>query len=527
MGRKTYEYRDFSGGDYGRLEAWRAPKNSFSALNMLVYRTGELGVRPGVRNVSPSGLASGAVLGISRSSKTDGVAFVQGDRLRSFVPRRNNTLVTYTNLFTATPDIAGLHYLDGNTLYITARLAGVYSANVNSSVLTQLNASPDGNLIAKYGDRIVVGNLFSNNSALRYNGTTAGVSDLTVWPAGNIIPIGEPGGLVNGIWAQRSHLLIAKDEGLFVLTGVPGVNESVRQTSSHGRGQIEDVDVNGTGWGVERSTPISYNGASFRPFPDQLIPPRLMGTAAFYEEAPGVLYLGSSPSGASVGPSPALLYHHGVWTKHSFNIRAFRTVAQAAVALTGTVVADPGVNTADSTALLATQRDVNMFVLTDTAVAAVPKFYSWVPGLDRPGAEMTDALLDPYNSERAGDDSSSQVTGSVTFPEQRSDDGSDIQVQGVRVDFRKWNTGGALTNHFDLAVSTLHSYETPGTVSSVTASWDEAGSLASTSGTLQSRYFGFGDQGRGVGFQLSMTNIRGIAIQRIQVIAESYPSRGL
>jgi len=47
--KRIIEHRDWSGGEFGRQEPWAAPQNSFTGTNMMVYRTGELGVRPDSR----------------------------------------------------------------------------------------------------------------------------------------------------------------------------------------------------------------------------------------------------------------------------------------------------------------------------------------------------------------------------------------------------------------------------------------------------------------------------------------------
>ena len=62
MQRRVIKYENFRGGEYGRVEAWNAPPNSWTGQNMIVYRTGELGVRPGLKNISPSsGLPAGKI----------------------------------------------------------------------------------------------------------------------------------------------------------------------------------------------------------------------------------------------------------------------------------------------------------------------------------------------------------------------------------------------------------------------------------------------------------------------------------
>ena len=53
--RKVISYDDFSGGDYGILEPWRAPPGTWTGKNMVLYDDGGLGPRNGMFEVPLSG----------------------------------------------------------------------------------------------------------------------------------------------------------------------------------------------------------------------------------------------------------------------------------------------------------------------------------------------------------------------------------------------------------------------------------------------------------------------------------------
>jgi hypothetical protein len=407
----------------------------------------------------------------------------------------------------------------GNTSYISTELNAGYS--FDGTTVTALGTMPNASTIALYGDRLVVVPVAATNT-VRYSDAAS----FNSWPVGNTLTVGDTDP-IGAIISQRAHLAILKSgSSFYVLTGVPGVNDTLRAvqrangvtTASLGGAysaaarRADDVIYYVPGNG---NFPVTFDGARTVEF-DNII------TADFGGQSLAVVpLLADDQTGIVINQAavpadttPQLLWvrSKGAWTKHTLGV----TVINKAAAATHTY---PQNGTSDGSLL----RTGSMLCFTDGGGAsATPKFYGWQPFMDRPGLEVNPLSI---SAERAGDASASPVSGSVTFPEQHTDDGSDIQVRGVIVHFRKWNTGGSLTNHFDLAVNTLRSYETPGTASSATASWDEDVTLSSTGGTLQSKYFSFGDQGRGGGFQLAFTNVRGIAFQRIQVVTETYPAR--
>jgi hypothetical protein len=152
------------------------------------------------------------------------------------------------------------------------------------------------------------------------------------------------------------------------------------------------------------------------------------------------------------------------------------------------------------------------------AAGAAPNFYVWDPTLDTPGIEGG-------SQSRAGDDSSTALSGTLTFPEWWSQDAAEVYVRSVIVDFKSYNTGSATNNHFDLTVNALRRYQAGAAQASTTQSWDQAAASSSASGTLRREIIGYGEQGMGNGAQLAFTNVRGIAIERVTMILESQPVR--
>lgn len=524
MAKRVVEYRDFRGGEFGRLDAWNAPKNSWTGVNMLLYRSGELGVRAGLRDVTPAGVGTGLVRGLFTSpSSTIFVTYLQGTAAKQFTPTPGNSLFSFTGALTTTPTLpVQSHYVGDNVYFVTSN-SGAYK--LSNGALTALTGSPNGITIAAYGDRMVIGFAAATANRLRFSAA----ADFNSWPSANFIDVGDSD-FMSAIFVQRGHLAILKERnGLFVLTGVPGVNETLRQASRFPGPKNSRLGYAITPrdkvWYIyaDGQTPVQFNGASATELDHLAVqsfnggsPQVPVGVETFRNIDPdGALFLAANSTDANTTTGSALMFYNGVWTKHSFGVAL---EGYAAHAITKAPKDPSGAIAASNIDLAAS------FTFTDGGgAAAVPKFYGWTPTLDRPGSETV--LGTTPAPERAGDASTAQVSGSVTFPEWHSETGEEFYVRQVIVDFRKWNTGGSLTNHFDLKVTALRRYDAAGTKDSTTLSFDEAGSLSSSAGTLARQVFSFGDQGLGSGFQLAFSNVRGVAIQRIAAILDTQPGR--
>jgi hypothetical protein len=489
VARKLVLFDRYDGGEFGSLGAWKAPANSFTASNMLVNRLGELMVRPGLKNISPSGLSTGVVHGFGGVGvPTADLWFVQGTAVHTFSSDA-------TNLRTAAVALAEIPSepinakVDTNTALLASTSDKIYRLTPAATPLPTLAAltdSPGANNVAVYGDRIVAGKI---DGSFGYRLRFSDAANPNSWPAANFIDIGD-GWHISGLFSQRQHLLIVKQAGMYVLTGVPGVNPVLRKVSNRGGGEspfMSFMHPDNTLWYSDGgSHPQSFNGSVTRDYSHLSLGgslssgttnPPVVGITGFTNPALGVMFFRDSGN-------TAMLNQNGVWTSHTF-----------------------GVNTTGYTA----EHGQYVYLCDGGAVGVAPKFYAFNPSSDTPGIEGGDRM-------KAGDDSSTALTGTVTFPEWWATDGDEVMVRSVIVDFRTWATGSATTNHFDLAVSALRRYQAGSAQASTTVSFDEAAASSSATGTLQRRIFGFGEQGIGNGFQLAFTNCRGMAIQRIEVI---------
>lgn len=511
MARKvvTYDAKDFKGGDYGSIGAWAAPPGTFSATNMFVTRLGELCVRPGLYKQNPSGLANGIVHGFGMTPWGDNdVWFVQGTAVRTFSLTAGNNLKTSATALAEVPTAPLAYDMDGLVIYIASLTDKIYklvpATGATLPAVTPLVGSPGAGAICVYGDRLIVGRIDgSNGNRLVYNGNTADISDHTVWnPSEDFIDVGDSFGIA-GLHAQRQHLAILKPRSFHVLTGVPGVNPVLRQVAEingptenlHSAMMFPHQIIFG---GLGTTYPSTFDGSrvdqkaylekltTFDQFSGTFPPVHGIGVTRGKDNCV-TMWDGTNNS--------ALTNRGGIWTYHTFGV----DVSGYTVPVMPTD---------------------NIIAMCDGGAAgATPNFYIWNVTADSPGLESGGQFM------RAGDDSSTALSATVTFPEWHSEDGAEVYVRNVIVDFRTWNTGAANTNHFDLHVESKNLYNVVSTVASNTVSFDSAQASSSTSGTERREIFGFGEQGMGNGFQLHFTNLRGVAIKRVTVVLDNRPVR--
>lgn len=501
MGRRVVVFDRFSGGEHGRLGPYKAPETTFTALNMLVYADGSLGVRPGLKDRTPTGLP----VGKAWAFETTPVATKDGLIIIGAQPYAFNLLgaapgaaTAYTGALAAAPT----RILDAakapTLLYLSSQGDRSYVVDPVALTVSALAGSPGGGAIAIYGERLMVGNQ-GTGQRVQYSEA----ANFASWPAANFFDVGDTFHVADLV-AQRQHLLIAKQNGFHILTGVPGVDDVLRKVASFEgpvRAHQGALGRDDEYW----FAPVLYPGpARF----DGVRPRRLAhlnytggssGGDNATDNSPadfGVVALGKGITGAGVlfvsgAGERAALFHNGVWTFHTFEVD-----------VSGFVAADS-----------------NLAYLSDGGSATTSaKVYSFDYDKDSPGIEGS-------NHSRPGDASAVPVTAEVTFPEWWATDGSEVTVRAVVIDFLKYSTGASQTNHFDVIATTLRRYNNAGGLDAAVASFDEAGASSSASGTLHRAVLGLGDAAKGGGFRLRLANCRGVAIQRIEVIVETQEPR--
>lgn len=516
--RKIVVFPQFDGGELGRRGVTKPQTGGqFTANNMLVNYRGNLMVRPGLKKFNPAGLATGVVQGFGSTSVPGrDVWFIQGTAVRAF-GLNGGALSTAVTALSATPTLPADWTMAGSAIHFVINKptgaqpqGGVYTLDPVPTpiTITRRTNSYTARCITFYGDRLVVGNVFDtaggNTNTIRWNGTTGGVSDFTVWNALDFINVGDPW-VVTALDWQRQHLLIAKQNQWHILTNATGSGlEVVRKVSSTAGPLFPylcSLDSKDDAWYQDLNTQfpskfsgtypsfyrnMEYTGGTVVSGVDQL--PPLVGNAAVAGQSDGAVYISNSGSAS---------YINKIWTKHTFGV-----TISGYVAPTG-----GGPNPGSS----------RVIICDGGGAAATPNFYVWDCTLDTPGIEGG-------TFSRAGDDSATPVVGSVTFPEHWDEGLGEIQVRSVIVDFMAYANGSGANDTFDLTLNVLRRYEAGDALSS-TASFSSAATNFSASGTRQRKIFGFNDAGMGNGFSLQFANIRGIEIERVEVVLEDHPVR--
>lgn len=513
MARRVVVYNDFSKGDYGHMESWNAPKGSWTGVNMYPTLAGELAVRPGLQEESMT-IGSGdniAHAGINYSGELLTIDF-------SGVVRNQST--------PAAAPIAGGTVTDGcltpsgDNFFFTAQGAGdsYLITMATTPTITTLTGSPGGRCIVEYGVRLVVGTLndTTNRNVLQFSAA----SDYNTWPAANTIRVGSDSSAIKALYVQDDHLLIAKPEGWFVITG-PIETGTLRRLNSL---PTPNRARQGFITGLDKLGYISAD--SFSPF--------IMTTAYGQEHKLLSMDVESYANGMLKGDDMWWLVYQDILNSNTLDMWIWDNDKWVHWQVEMDEIGYPGyaqvswvlgLNRETSFAQPPQQyegRKIYMLVEDADQTEAVQVF-RW--NIGRTGMPLpADFYVSP------GDNSlTSKVVGNFSMPEWYSDEGSEIMVRGVTVEFRAWDQDTGETNHFDVAVDAIRVYDNNAPITSATLEYDEDEALASDgrAGTLKRRTFSFGDQGHGNGFQVHLSNIRGCSIRRIEVIIESQSVRGV
>ena len=213
------------------------------------------------------------------------------------------------------------------------------------------------------------------------------------------------------------------------------------------------------------------------------IPPTLAMRVLGYPDEVGVV--------SGLGDNRFLLKHEGTWTYHTFDVTVGAWLAAGSI--DHIVIASPG---ADATAA---------------------QFYTMRTYRNRPGQVGA-------NHESAGDGQANMFPAEFSMPESWAKEGEEVLVRHVTIDFLKYLPNTAQTNHFDLTVTALRKYQGIASVSTA-RNYDGPQGEGNNAGVQQRIQLDFGDQGSGNGFQLNFSNLRGVAIQKIQVHTQTIPAR--
>lgn len=500
-------FDDWKGGEYGLLGARDAGKKPgmFAGKNVMRYRDGLLGPRPGVRNIGVTALGNGKIKSLGQGNV--GTIVVVGSTVYSFDPTAYGGAATawtmtdsIVDVLTKPAEMPGAFALE----YVLCLGGFAYKLVNSTKTCTKIPAGgtnmPPGRCAAWYQDRLIIGGTSTQPYRLFFS--DPGAAGWETFGATSFYDL--PGLGITFMVPFRSGLLVGAGGAFVYITGTLGSTAVVRVLSTQGfpadtmKGAKLDTDEV-VYMHNNRPYPGRYNGAL------HVLEKHLRFAGDNYaddsDQTPTFhvlkligpddwLFLsGRTVAGAQ---NRALLHYEGVASYHTWGV-------------------DIGAWAAD----LGTGKEL---LVKDGTAGTPPTFYTFNTELFRPGF-ATD------NDARPGDDTTVPLDAFAHLPQYWDPEGHELLAREVIVDFRKWDTGAAANNHFDLLVRAVNRYNTADVAVSATQTFDEAGAASTTAGVDDRRSFYFGEQGQGGGFEVHFDAIKGIAIRSVTVLFDRLPAR--
>ncbi len=521
--RKIIDYSDFSGGEFGLLEPWRAPPGTWTGKNIVQYDNGSLGPRNGLIEVGLSASITGQVMSagpFSRRTESNVWVLVNNAGTRTAKTIEADGTVTNLTLTDAVP--AATEPVQSQVFddieYLSIVSNGLYKIDPDTNAFSKVANAPGSRCFIQHGERFFSG----GGDTLGFPVTPSGVQgpanrlwysepdDPEDWPSLNFIDVV---GAIVGLYSQRNQLVIVTTEGWWLLTGVPGVNDTLRRQIKsefptwptqgtivepscnlafvHGSLQQRDGEDEGeiavhslgvfTAATLEYATHMKFgSGQNIITTPPTYQAVTLRGPEDWFVQG-----------GTDTAENRAVLYRNKAWQRIEWEI--------AGVDLLGWCIC--------------MRRTDRLQFLTHTSNNI--RMYEWRAYNNRP-AFVSDNYTGP------GDDSDTPFVAEFSLPEHHEENGSDLGLVDIVVDFTSWDTGTTETNHFDLVPKVLRAFEDDEQVAP-TLTFDEA--VGESPATLagkrrRKRFQGVAHGLDGTGFRLFFNNIRGVAINRVQVLVD-------
>ena len=266
-GLTTVVYDKWDKGEFGTMNPAQAPNGSWTGTNVVVYRDGMIGPRPGIKIIDqgvPDTLGPLVGLGFTPvgGAGDTPIFFIIGTKVWLFDPAGTSSLVEASaELASAPPDnTIGVVISKesvrsiGSEVYFTVDNDKTYRLNGNTQVLTPITGSAQGTDIETYRDRMMVA------SGLRVFYSAA--ADFSDWPVGNFFDVGPSWRIIN-MTEFRDSMIIFTASGAWTLTGtatdgtlrrlsdtLPPMDKAVVKTND----DIVYVPAS-------RAGPVSYNGS--------------------------------------------------------------------------------------------------------------------------------------------------------------------------------------------------------------------------------------------------------------------------
>lgn len=510
-------YDNFLLGHYGNIDPAKAPEGSYFGSNVLTYRNGTVGPRPGFRAHAFGRTPTARVFGFAHMENIEWpLVYVEGtNAYRTKAPDAATPSAALLGTIGTRPTDNQIGMYDagldegGGYIHVpegaSFRVDHLLNAGTPAAI-TQLSAATNSNGAAcVYGVRLyLVGQAIQSDTVFFSN-----ASDDATWTASDFFTVSLAKNL-QVLAPHRGHLTIGTADGQwFVLSGVPGSTGTLRRITDPTAAPailIQPACVVGGDnlWFLKPrgSIPSYFDGVKVTELAHlALSRPNVpygqdirIGTGQAHDLVKTFLLYPDSPAMyLKAGNGRMMLLNHGAWTRHDFGVALDRDW------------------TADGRG--------RMYAFEQWTGVAGQRMFVTDIALERPGF-AADTFASP------GDDSDTPLAANLELPQFWHPDGSEMRVRQVRVDIAKWDTGSATANQLDVAVDVIGRRGVSG-VSTTTRTWVEAGAGHSTdtTGTPDRLVLDFGATTPGGGFQVRFPIMRGVAIRSVRVVYDEYPGR--
>lgn len=498
---KTVVYDKFDGGEFGTMSPIQAPSGTWTGQNVVVYRNGRIGPRPGVVKVpftytggNPAPTKNGPLLGfgfspVAQTGDTP-LFFILEDRVFSFKPLEAGTTldVCAPDLDAAPGDQDDTHVLSkesvrliGDELYFTINSDQTYRVDLRDQVVTPITDSPNGTDIEAYRDRIMV----ATGGGVRVFYSAA--ADFDTWPVGNFFDVGPTYRILH-MMEFRDSLLIFTQSGQWVMTGTPedGTLRRMSDTLSPDFKAVVKTNDSIVYVPQSRSAPVTFNGS----YGDERSLMHLEDWKSVSDPSYGVQSYGNRDVLFLSNQGDLLWRKNEAWTDHDISISGIGP-------------------------WITRYFDDYVVLATPGSVSVDPDFYMLAMNVERP-AFTTDTWA------TTGDNSdTTYVDAHFTLPDFVAEQGKEVRVRQVTVDFWKYDTKNTtLTNNISVQVDSFSRENLPGDQSASQVIFSQAAASATSAGVRSRAVYRGTPVAFGGGYRLSLEDLRGVAIERITVDLE-------
>jgi hypothetical protein len=491
-------WNDFSGGDYGDLDSSKAESNQYHGNNVMVYDSGLIGPRAGLKALPVTGLPDHTTApGPMGFSSFGGNLLIAIDRLYQ-IPVTAPAAVAQDAYPTSTT--TPVRFARANGILYTLK-GGIVYKHVGTA--TTAVTMPTGITFSELvqWEQWLIGVDAAVPYRIWYTFLDSGGPDFDVWPDNNFLYVGG-NETIQSLLPIYNTLYVGKSTGWWAVSGVLGIQASVRAiTLGNGprdaRLAAATTDNRIIYW-PNQDSPAMFNGEKVRVLESQSL---RQAQTDFPSDGIAVtpthqkVYM-AGDSDADNNATDLYEYSQGRWSYLSLN------------------TAIGGILPADVTCGSSLPSGVIFTVNNPTTIGDPVVISSFHHSLDRPG-HVDDEYASPTDP---GD--TELVSGELELRSWYDGQGRQVMVRSVIVQFRKWESGLANSlNRITMNVTVNGQYES-GSSTGQTAEWYEPSERATADGVNDSWRVNIGEQGFGNGLTITFPKLQGVAIREVIALCQ-------